>query len=99
MFGCLLVVLACYGGYCFGLGRGSVPGNTAGIADVERQLTSAQETATGITDRAVAAQQGAQTIGKNIDRITSIVSESRDSIENCERIIEGIRARGKVEIK
>lgn len=81
----------------FVLSRISVPGNGDGTGAVREQLTSAQSTATTITGRIEKAEQRADSIRERTGRIESIVSDTGDTIKDSQRILEGIRRRGKVE--
>lgn len=90
MFFALAIVLFVFGYYCFMQGRASVPNHGAGAATADRQLEQAGTTAQSITERASEVRQTG-------DRITSIVSDTGDTIADCKRILEGVRQRGKVE--
>lgn len=81
----------------FVLSRISVPGNRDGADTVRDQLTSAQSTASTITGRIEKAEQRADSIRERTGRIESIVSDTGDTIKDSQRILEGIRRRGKVE--
>lgn len=81
----------------FVLSRISVPGNGNGAGAVGKQLTNAQSTATAITERIEKAEQRADSIRERTGRIESIVVSTGDTIKDSQRILEGIRRRGKVE--
>ena len=99
MFIALLCILAVFGWYCYSLGRGSVHSNGAGAAAITGQLNSAGETASSITERIEDASKRESAIRERLDRVESIVADSGDAIKDSQRILAGIRQRGKKEIK
>lgn len=81
----------------FCLGRISLHYNGTGADSIGRQLEQAQQLASAITDRVGQAERTTDEAYQTARRIESIVSESGDAIKDSQRILEGVRKRGKVE--
>ena len=80
----------------FVFGRGNIPDNSNGAATVRDELSNAETTATNITNGVENAQQRADRARESTNRIESIVAETGDAITDCQQIVAGVRARGKV---
>lgn len=96
MFGAICVAIACFGWYCFSLGRATVHSDGTGIATVGGQLESARESATMVAERIERISQTESAIRKRLDRVESVVIATGKPIEDSQRIIAEIRKRGKI---
>lgn len=81
----------------FVLSRISLHSNGARVDSIGKQLEQAQRSSSAITNGIRQAERTADETYQTARRIESIVSESGDAIKDSQRILRGIRQRGKVE--
>ena len=87
---CIAVMVFC-AGYLFG----RLHHDSTGTDSIGNQLEQAQSTANTVTNGIGQAEQTAAAARDTTGTIQSIIVDTGDTIKDCQRILEGIRARGE----